>query len=487
MKLRDGIYALQALFFLALLYGLCGCVTKYTGIKKEKPVHSKVFIESYPAARPQWTHTKPESKEKIYFIGVSHYFGSETEAREDARQNAYKQVVEYYGTIIKEQSIKQQAVKGLSSEVLNPYIEQEELLQSFAERYVSQILPENYYTETYLVDDSYEQFISYVKCSVSKQKILQEIEAFAENVSQRYRGLLPESLPEKYKSVQAAADAYIRIYKIIHKNPIHEAVAYISTKGGKTALAEYARMQAKRLILDCTITAKNKEITIEKGTVGRQSFSVISPDYKSIGFLNYKAEITNGKGILTSGYGKLEEGNEITLPINSVPYPCGTYTLTVTLVDNANQDVLDIIEGASDSVLIEIEPIYAGITFEYYGDFKIVPKLEQYIQNAIQENIEKYAIPLFIDNKKCGSDNWFLTVYLDFTQLASGQNVFKMRTVGTIQFKRNGITHCKSAEFFGTALSKQQELSLEKSIKQSCMHIQNDSQFFQSIKEKINI
>lgn len=487
MNKRNGIYALQILFFLTLL---CSCVTNHETIKteqKEQPVHSKVFVESYPPERPQWTQGKPESKEEIYFIGVSNYFGSEAEARDAARKNAYKQVVEYYGTIIQNQSIKQQAVKGLSSEILNPYIEEEELLQSFAERYVTQILPENYYIEKYLIDGSYEQFISYVKCSVSKQKVLQEIEDFAENVSQRYTGLLPEMQPEKYNSMQTAADAYIQIYKTIHKNPIHEAVASIQIKGKKTALAEYARMQAKRIILDCRITAKNKELSIEKGELGRHSFSISSPDYKTIGFLNYKAEITNSSGTIACGYGKLEEGNEIILPINSIHYPCGTYSLTVTLIDNANQDILGIIEGASASALIEIEPIYVGIIFESSGDFIISSKLERDIQNVIQENIEKYAIPLFIDNKKNNSKNWYLTVHLDCTKLASGQNVFKIRTVGTIQFTKNGITHCKSKEFSGTALSKTQEVSLENSIKQSCITIQNDSQFFKSVKEKINI
>lgn len=484
MKYLKGIYAFQILFFLTLI---CSCITKPESIKKERSAHSKVLIESHPAERPQWTYNKPESKEEIYFIGVSNYFGSEAEAREDARKNAYKQVVEYYGTIIQDQSSKQKTVKGLSSEVLDPYIEQEELLQSFAQRYITQILPENYYIERYLIDGSYEQFISYVKCSVSKQKVLQEIENFSEDVSQRYRGLLPELQPENYNSMQAAADAYIKVYKKICKNPIHEAVAYIQIKGEKTALADYALLQAKRIILDCTITAKNKELTLEKGALGRQSFSVISPDYKTIGFLNYKAELTNKNGVITCGYGKLEEGNEIILPINTVHYPCGIYTLTVTLIDNAHQDVLDIIEGASASALIEVKPIHVGITFEYFSDFKISPKLEQYIQDTIQENIEKYAIPLFIDSKKNSNDSWFLTVHLDFTKLASSQNVFKMRTIGSIQFTKDGITHCKSTEFSGTALSKTEELSLEKSIKQSCIQIQNDSQFFESIKEQINL
>ena len=107
--------------------------------------NAKVFVESFPPQRPEWVNSVPVSDESLFFIGVSSYLANETNARNGARNDALNQVVKYYGTVIQSKAQETKSSKNFSSEIINPYIEQEEIIQSFAQRYVSEILPENYY------------------------------------------------------------------------------------------------------------------------------------------------------------------------------------------------------------------------------------------------------------------------------------------------------------------------------------------------------
>ena len=180
-------------YFLVLIFCIfsllwSGCSSlKFKNHKIEKNEstigNAKVFLESFPPQRPKWVNSVPVSEKSLFFIGVSSYLANETTARDGARNDVLNQVVKYYGTIIQLKAQKTKSSKNFSSEIINPYIEQEEIIQSFAQRYVSEILPENYYIEKYLTSKNQEQYICYVKCSVSKEKVKREMDSFAKEIS----------------------------------------------------------------------------------------------------------------------------------------------------------------------------------------------------------------------------------------------------------------------------------------------------------------
>ena len=164
------------LFYLLFCILFIGCLS--LDVDSETEIipfqNTKIFVESNPSQRPSWLDSVPSSDTHLYFIGTSNFLANETSARNDARRDAFSQIIKYYGTVIKSTASETKSVKVLSSNVIDPYIESEELLQSFAERYVSEILTENYFTEKYLINGNQEQWVCYVKCSVLKEKVKQE-------------------------------------------------------------------------------------------------------------------------------------------------------------------------------------------------------------------------------------------------------------------------------------------------------------------------
>ena len=97
---------------------------------------------------------------------------------------------------------------------------------------------------------------------------------------------------------------------------------------------------------------------------------------------------------------------------------------------------------------------------------------------------------------------WIISKNTNFIKI-SGAAIITVLAISIILQALNLISHEKTKKsikelvqiskeyangiFSGTGLSKTQEHSFEKSIKHACINIQNDSQFFQSVKEQINL
>ena len=181
-------------------------------------------IRAVPAKRPSWVDMVPRTDDFVYFVGASNDCSSESDARDRARENAAKQVASYLGTVIKNTAQGKKSIKSISDTELKMTVEQEELLQSFAERYVTQIQTDNYYTEQWQLTQKETGYRSWALCSISKAMAEDEINTFAGKISEQFIALLPENQPGKYSSVQSAVEAYISVFRDITANPIYQAV-----------------------------------------------------------------------------------------------------------------------------------------------------------------------------------------------------------------------------------------------------------------------
>lgn len=444
--------------------------------------NTKIFVESNPSQRPSWVDSVPSSDTHLYFIGTSNYLANETSARNDARQDAFSQIIKYYGTVIKSTASETKSVKALSSDVIDPYIESEELLQSFAERYVSEILTENYFTEKYLINGNQEQWVCYVKCSVLKEKVKQEIDSFAADISERYSSLLPERQSNKYNSLSAAVSGYLSVYKAITENPIYQAVAYVETSSGKSALDEYAIMQAKRLILNCKMQTNDYEAIVEKGNNFKSNIIVLSSDYENISGMKTNVYLSSNGNILAKGNGNINSNNIIEVKIDTSSLDYGRYSLKIDLVNDIGSSILG--ENTVDSILLpfEVVPIYAGIKFIYYGDVEFNEQIEQKISDVLRDLIQKNNINIYIYNTKLKNNSCVFEVYLNSDKLVSHESVVKIKVVGNISFKKNGLIQVKSKNFEGLGLSKDVERSVVSAIEAAISNLYIDNDFFNKIK-----
>jgi hypothetical protein len=70
---------------------------------------------------------------------VSRAYDTAADARNAARENAFTQVVQYYGQYIRAAGIERSSLSAGSGDVLSPYIEREEEITRFAQSAVSQV------------------------------------------------------------------------------------------------------------------------------------------------------------------------------------------------------------------------------------------------------------------------------------------------------------------------------------------------------------
>lgn len=302
--------------------------------------NAKVFVESFPPQRPEWVNSVPVSDESLFFIGVSSYLANETNARNGARNDALNQVVKYYGTVIQSKAQETKSLKNFSSEIINPYIEQEEIIQSFAQRYVSEILPENYYIEKYLTSKNQEQYICYVKCSVSKEKVKREMDSFAKEISERYSSLLPENNGNRSSSLKSDVENCIAVYKAVSENPLYKAVAFVEASGGKAALDEYAFLYAKKIIQNCKIQNESYPKAVEKGSEFLSVLQIYSDEYKNLSSLKAEATLFNNEKSFGAALYEINSENKIKISGNTQSLNYGSYSLKVRLVSDIEKNFL---------------------------------------------------------------------------------------------------------------------------------------------------
>lgn len=464
-----------------------GCAT--TGnVQNEIQVLERVFIESNPPVRPDWVDSVPKSETELNFVGISNSFSSEKESRGDAYQNVLNQVVKYYGEIIQNQSSETKSVKALSSDVIDPYIEREETIQRYAQAYVHEILPENYYTEHYVVNGK-DEYRCWVKCSVSKEKVQKEIETFAADVSEKYSSLLPENQKANYSSTKSAVQGYLSVYDKIHENPLYQAVAYVKTPSGKAALGDYALQQAKRIIQNIYIEKIDYTKYVEQGCDFKAIVHLVSSDYEKITGMG--AEITlsrKGKEIATIAR-EVDEKNEIELQIYSSKMEYGDYSVLIRLFSDAYKSLGKVYTSSSD-ITFKFGYIQAPVKIEYTKEKTATQftdlgnEVDARIENILQEKISGNGIPIEIADSS--NSNSQFTVQIKSTKLKAAEGVHKIKVAATVLFERDGVTLAKESEISAIGLSKaSEEMAMESAFEQVCNLLEEDETLYQNLLKSV--
>lgn len=469
----------------SLLWSGCGSL-KLRDSKAEKIEiaigNAKVFVESFPPQRPEWVNSVPVSDESLFFIGVSSYLANETTARDGARNDVLNQVVKYYGTIIQSKAQKTKSSKNFSSEIINPYIEQEEIIQSFAQRYVSEILPENYYIEKYLTSKNQEQYICYVKCSVSKEKVKREMDSFAKEISERYSSLLPEN--NGSSSLKSDVENCIAVYKAVSENPLYKAVAFVEASGGKAALDEYALLYAKKIIQNCKIQNESYPKAVEKGSEFLSVLQVHSDEYKNLSSLKAEATLFNNEKSFGAALYEINSENKIKISGNTQSLNYGSYSLKVRLVSDIEKNFLGEITADSTVLNFEVTPVYAGLEFKYSENMRSNANIEQKMQGKLQKMIEQYGIPVFIDKSGEKEKAWNFVIFVDSERLASHESVSKTKVLCNVTLEKNGVAQVQGESFSGMGLSSSEEKSLAAAFEKAEQSFVLDKEFFEKVKNQ---
>ncbi len=240
------------IFFL-LFFAISTQTVVFAGGVKDRDTSSsqaRILISTEPSERPEWVDVVPRNETEIYYVGTSNFLSTTSNARDNARENARIQVLEYYGQVIERQAVSLSTMAGSTRDTLSPYIVREDEIKTFAQNVVSEVATVAYYTETYMDSDNKEAYIVYTLHRINRQKAEEEISGFAKNISERYTASFSQ-----WRTLGAALEGYAFVARSLEQNPLHRIMAYYETSTGKAGLYEYVRLQINELANSVSIEA----------------------------------------------------------------------------------------------------------------------------------------------------------------------------------------------------------------------------------------
>jgi hypothetical protein len=234
----------SALLFTTIYFVAVSVSVFANGKQEQQPSkpETRTLVSTEPSVKPAWVDIVPQNDTEIYFVGTSQIYDTPANARDNARESARTQVLEYYGQVIEKQAISLSAVTGSTRDTLSAYVDREEEIRSFAQNVVSEVGTIAYYTEMYLNSNNKEEYIVYTLHQINRKKAENEITDFAKNISARYTAAFSQ-----WKTLKAALEGYTLVVKSLERNPLHRIMAYYETPKGKAGLYEYARIQINEL------------------------------------------------------------------------------------------------------------------------------------------------------------------------------------------------------------------------------------------------
>jgi hypothetical protein len=316
---------------------------------------ARTLVWSEPAEKPEWVDVVPQRETEIYFVGTSQIFDTTANARDNARESARIQVLEYYGQVIEKQATALSSVSGSTRDTLNPYINREDEIRVFAQNVVSEVATVAYFTEMYLNSNNKEEYIVYTLHRINREKAEEEISGYAKNISSRYTAAFSQ-----WKTLKAALEGYTFIVKSLERNPLHRIMAYCDTPKGRAGLYEYARLQIIELANSLSIEAIPFRRIQETETL-TTPIKIRSSLMPATGLLDCHASIfgTNSDNIPPFPFNSASD-NHFDLAINNNNnIKPGSYNVTIEiLLSNLTGNIVKNITSSFTFEIISLTPLY---------------------------------------------------------------------------------------------------------------------------------
>jgi hypothetical protein len=425
--------------------------------KAERDAVRRALSRTEPAEKPAWVDTAPKSAGELYFVGVSRAYSSAADARNAAREDAFNQVLKYYGEYIQASSVEKTTVTGNTSDTLNSYLEKEEDITRFAQAVVSQVGTDRYYTEVY-TSGTTEEYIVYVLCQIPKAKAEADIANFSKNISERYGGLLAGQ-----PTLIGALKVYSDTAGILRQNPLHRTVAYYDSPNGRVALYEYCIVQINALSNSVSFTAIPVQ-AVRKGESLNAAVKLSSTLYRNIGPALCKVDIA-GSAAPTVRY-SLDADNSFLLQIHTAKLDPGSYNVHLELLLN---DTVSPPRNPASGFSFEVTPVSAVIEFSGSA-------LTQAEQNTLAQGVllalQRYTVSL-----QNGSVFVISFVTKDQEGAFAGSPLSVSET--SISLLKNGEILCQSE------LKRITEIDKNRALRLAADFYQNNNTFWTQVKNKL--
>jgi hypothetical protein len=374
------------LLCLVLAADLCSCASQPENhaVNGESRTLARQLIRTEPESAPEWKDILPQNPDEIFFVGLSRSFGSAAEARNDARENAFNQIMRFYGEFIRSSAMEKSSINGSSAEVIAALVNREEEIMHFAQAVVSQVGTDRYYTEVYLNAQNQEAYVVYALCQIPRQKAEQDIADFAQNTSERYGSLLDS----RHGTLAAALLVYGEVLSALEQNPLHRAVAYYDGPAGRTGLYDYCRVQLNTLAASVSFAPLPKA-DLQRGQTLTRTVTLSSGMFPEIGPLSCRVEIIGHHNESPAVEYHLERDNSFTLRLLTPRLEAGTYTVRLELPLNAITPAIR--QNPHAAFALDVRPAEADIRFE---GGTLSASEQRVFSQTVRQALQNHQVPL---------------------------------------------------------------------------------------------
>jgi len=402
-----------------ILISLMGCVSQ-SSLSKNPAVTQYEMINKSNDQIPTWINQPPKDNKNVhYLVGLSNYFSSEQESRQDAMRDARKSFADYTGINVKDIDTVIESLYGLSSEVLQASRSGFKQSVQHVNVSVSRIKAKTWYYETYLTKHhgieqglAYKSWVlvtvpasEYVRVQEWKQKQKEVAEQEKNNKKLAFNKL-------KQNFLKQCNAKTLEIQNTIKQGNIAESLKRISDENLliRDFIKENNLLQKELDNFACAtklnefVAVLNQRIVFDLGLI---SHRIISPNFKQF--------------IFWLGY---DIGNSVT-PLSNLP---------IMLRDEDNHPVTKAVSDSNGQVTLFSDVIIPGFytlslnfdSNEFPGINKIyfsqLNKNEKEIQFIYYKPSLKAAIATVIESLFNKTPSFKIPNDQSFTIKVSGQN-----------------------------------------------------------------
>jgi len=351
-----------------------------TSVNQDEP---RVLIRSEPETKPEWVHTTPKSDTEFFFIGISRYYSTAADARNEARNDAFNQILRFYGEFIQSTAVERTSFSGASAETINAMISYEEEIASFAQGIVSQVGADRYFTEVYLGEKNREEYLVYVLCQIPRQKAEEDIRNFAKNTSERYANLL-SAQDDLYSVIRTYGD----MLEALENNPLHRAVAYYDSPGGRVQLYNYLYQQLGAIASSVSFVPL-PDMSVQKTDVIDTSVQLNSARVRNLGPLECTAAVYGMNNPSPTVVYTINAGSSFPLKILTQKLNPGRYTVRLELL--LNRVSRHVSTNPVGGFSFEVFPAAAEI--EYRGT-DLSNEEKETLLRSVQQGLQNNLVPV---------------------------------------------------------------------------------------------
>ena len=209
MKTRVVVISLVAVMVVALLTSCASKPASPAQSARQEAIDRALPIRASESIRPDWINNPLQDRDYQFFVGISRRQSTEADGRNEARENARVQLVDFYGTLMVNRGKEAQARFGIANEVFAPQIVEQQFRERMSQGLSQALGDSRSYWEYFLDEYNREYYIIWQEAQIEKTRVARMIDDFGKEQAADYlRRAAAEQDAARRQQLEKASDYF---------------------------------------------------------------------------------------------------------------------------------------------------------------------------------------------------------------------------------------------------------------------------------------